>query len=75
MLAEIKKGPRAQIDRMLYKRHMQLLLNGYSGLDIRPGSVFDLVFDHTEASSNPWGKISGVLLGKFQAIFGNFVYL
>ena len=45
---------------------MQLMLNGYPGLDIRSGSAFDLVFDHTEPSSNSWGKISGVLLGKSQ---------
>jgi len=49
---------------------MQHILNNYPGLDIRAGSVFDLVLDYTEPSPNPLGKISGVLLGKFQAIVG-----
>ena len=49
---------------------MQLILNSYAGLEIRAGSAFDLVFDNTEPSSNPWGKISGVLLGKYQVIGG-----
>ncbi|KAF8804049.1 glucose-inhibited division protein A subfamily [Phlegmacium glaucopus] len=53
-------GPRAQIDRKLYKRYMQQILNSYPGLDIRAGSAFDLVIDHTEP--NIWGKISDVLL-------------
>ena len=41
---------------------MQELLFNYPGLDIRAGSVFDLLFD-TEAD-NPWGKIVGVKLGE-----------
>ena len=49
---------------------MQLILNSYGGLEIRAGSAFDLVFDNTEPSSNPWGKVSGVLLGKYQVIAG-----
>ncbi|KAG6824661.1 hypothetical protein H0H92_006180, partial [Tricholoma furcatifolium] len=56
-------GPRAQIDRKLYKKHMQEALHNYSGLDIRAGSVFDLIFDHSDSStSDRWGKISGVKL-------------
>jgi tRNA uridine 5-carboxymethylaminomethyl modification enzyme len=51
---------------------MQLILNSYAGLEIRAGSAFDLVFDNTEPTSNPWGKISGVLLGKYQVIGGVF---
>ena len=47
---------------------MQLILNSYPGLEIRAGSAFDLVFDNTDPSSNPWGEISGVLLGKYQVI-------
>lgn len=54
-------GPRAQIDRKLYKKNMQDLLFNYRGLNVRAGSVFDLVFD-TDAE-NPWGKITGVKLG------------
>lgn len=46
---------------------MQELLFNYPGLDIRAGSVFDLLFD-TEAD-NPWGKIIGVKLGEFSSTF------
>ncbi|THH12473.1 hypothetical protein EW146_g7659 [Bondarzewia mesenterica] len=61
-------GPRAQIDRKLYKKHMQDTLFTYPNLDIRAGSVFDLVFDKTrsdgepESSQEAWAKIRGVRL-------------
>ena len=61
------QGPRAQIDRKLYKSHMQEILFNYPNLDVRAGSAFDLVFSHPEPStSNPqtrWGKVEGVKLG------------
>ncbi|KJA15908.1 hypothetical protein HYPSUDRAFT_47967 [Hypholoma sublateritium FD-334 SS-4] len=53
-------GPRAQIDRKLYKKNMQEFLFNYPRLDIRAGSVFDLLFD--AEADNPWGKIVGVKL-------------
>lgn len=37
-------GPRAQIDRKLYKNHMQALLKDYPNLAIRAGSVHDITF-------------------------------
>ncbi|OBZ72941.1 Mitochondrial translation optimization protein 1 [Grifola frondosa] len=37
-------GPRAQVDRKLYKQNMQELLLNYPNLTIRAGSVFDLTF-------------------------------
>ncbi|KAF7794657.1 hypothetical protein EIP86_005795 [Pleurotus ostreatoroseus] len=55
------QGPRAQIDRKLYKHHMQLALNSYPNLDVRAASVHDLVFDHP-ASESTWGTVSGVRL-------------
>ncbi|KAG6808489.1 hypothetical protein H0H93_016870 [Arthromyces matolae] len=55
-------GPRAQIDRKLYKTHMQEALHNYPSLDIRAGSVFDLLFDHSDPDR--WGKIRGVKLGE-----------
>ncbi|KAI9287883.1 glucose-inhibited division protein A subfamily [Umbelopsis sp. AD052] len=36
-------GPRAQIDRKIYKRHMQHILKDYPNLTILSGSVHDLV--------------------------------
>ncbi|KAG6902709.1 hypothetical protein C0995_012849 [Termitomyces sp. Mi166 len=62
-------GPRAQIDRKLYKKHMQEVLHNYSGLDIRAGSVFDLLFDHSDPStSDRWGKIKGVKLDSGEVV-------
>ncbi|KAJ3825690.1 mitochondrial translation optimization protein [Lentinula raphanica] len=55
-------GPRAQIDRKLYKHHMQSALAHYPNLDIQAGSVFDLTFDHESVPNNRWGKLSGVRL-------------
>ncbi|KAJ3570706.1 hypothetical protein NP233_g4230 [Leucocoprinus birnbaumii] len=55
-------GPRAQIDRTLYKRNIQEILNNYPGLDIKAGSVFDLVLDQSTAEQGRWAKIIGVRL-------------
>lgn len=57
------QGPRAQIDRTLYKRHMQGMLDNYPGLDIKAGSVFDLVLDQSMAEAGRWAKVTGVKLG------------
>ena len=60
------QGPRAQIDRKLYKRHMQETLFNYPNLDVCAGSVFDLVLDHTASSTGPAGPtlaVRGVRLG------------
>lgn len=39
------QGPRAQIDRKLYKQHLQAYLNDYPNLTIQAGSVSDLVLN------------------------------
>ncbi|KAG8925493.1 Mitochondrial Translation Optimization [Tulasnella sp. 418] len=64
-------GPRAQIDRKIYKRQMQQTLSNYPNLTIRAGSVFDLLYDHTHAGINSltgapphWASVAGVRLGK-----------
>lgn len=60
------QGPRAQIDRKLYKRHMQETLLNYTNLDVRPGSVFDLILDHTpvpDGAAGPTFAIRGIRLG------------
>ena len=54
------QGPRAQIDRKLYKHHMQEALFNYPNLDVRAGSAFDLVLDHTAVSTGPAGPTSAV---------------
>ncbi|KAF8452193.1 glucose inhibited division protein A-domain-containing protein [Boletus edulis BED1] len=59
-------GPRAQVDRKLYKRHMQDIIFNYPNLDVRAASVSDLVFDHQMASPSSnhsiWGTVTGVRL-------------
>jgi tRNA U34 5-carboxymethylaminomethyl modifying enzyme MnmG/GidA len=66
------QGPRAQIDRKIYKNHMQHYLLSYPNLDVRAGSVFDLVLNYTvppayeqSSSRNVWAAIDGVRLGSF----------
>jgi tRNA uridine 5-carboxymethylaminomethyl modification enzyme len=56
------QGPRTQIDRTLYKQNMQKILHNYPNLDIKAGSVFDLIIErsHTDAG---WGRVQGVQLG------------
>jgi hypothetical protein len=61
------QAPRAQIDRTLYKRHMQDLLFNYPNLDVKAASVFDLVLseespvpgEHTTTRR----RVTGVRLG------------
>ncbi|KIJ67332.1 hypothetical protein HYDPIDRAFT_173907 [Hydnomerulius pinastri MD-312] len=60
-------GPRAQVDRKLYKRNMQDIIFNYPNLEVRAASVSDLVFDHEMASSSTdntpvWGTVKGVRL-------------
>ena len=55
------QGPRAQIDRKLYKCHMQEILHDYPNLDIRAASVHDLIFDHASPDGS-WGAVTGVRL-------------
>lgn len=43
-------GPRAQIDRTLYKKHMQECLMNYPNLTIREGSVQDLLLESESAT-------------------------
>ncbi|GJJ11773.1 hypothetical protein Clacol_006011 [Clathrus columnatus] len=60
-------GPRAQMDRKLYKKHMQETLFTYPNLHIRAASVFDLVINpssnRSTNSSYKLGSVSGVRLG------------
>lgn len=62
-----QQGLRAQIDRKLYKKHMQELLNNYPNLEIRAASVHDLIWKAPDAStptsSGVWAQVGGVRLG------------
>ncbi|KAF9109597.1 Mitochondrial Translation Optimization [Mortierella sp. AM989] len=60
-------GPRAQIDRKLYKKHMQKVLNEYPNLTIKAGSVSDIVLGAeilppTPGQNNILGEIRGIKL-------------
>jgi tRNA uridine 5-carboxymethylaminomethyl modification enzyme len=62
-------GPRAQMDRSLYRRHMQEALQNYKGLTIRRGSVFDLLLEPFNASTPAQDKkicarVKGLRLGR-----------
>ncbi|KAF2861896.1 glucose-inhibited division protein A subfamily [Piedraia hortae CBS 480.64] len=57
-------GPRAQIDRGLYKKHMREEMLSYPGLQVQLGKVADIVIDKSdpETSHDRHGKIVGVRL-------------
>jgi tRNA uridine 5-carboxymethylaminomethyl modification enzyme len=69
-------GPRAQIDRALYKRYMKEEILGYNGLNVVEGSVADIIVDRTQedGSKGSYGKITGVRLDSGEIIpTGNVV--
>ncbi|CAJ2506005.1 Uu.00g001350.m01.CDS01 [Anthostomella pinea] len=56
-------GPRAQIDRKLYNKHMTEELQTYPNLSIITGSVSDIVTDSsTDPNNTTKGRITGVRL-------------
>ncbi|KAF7957411.1 hypothetical protein EAE96_002996 [Botrytis aclada] len=60
-------GPRAQIDRDLYKKHMREELESYQNLSIVTGSVADIIVSKEEGEAQS-GKITGVRLESGQII-------
>ncbi|CAK7223541.1 Mitochondrial Translation Optimization [Sporothrix eucalyptigena] len=54
-------GPRAQIDRALYKKHMRAELETYPNLSVVEGSVSDIVVGADEHSTNK-SRITGIRL-------------
>ncbi|EFW22635.1 mitochondrial translation optimization protein [Coccidioides posadasii str. Silveira] len=63
-------GPRAQIDRDLYKKYMLEELSNYPGLSIVEGKVADIVVSREDLGSTPGvkGKIVGVRLESGEVI-------
>ncbi|KAK3322342.1 glucose inhibited division protein A-domain-containing protein [Apodospora peruviana] len=56
-------GPRAQIDRALYKKHMREELESYPNLSIVLGKVSDIVIsDNQDATDGAKSKITGIKL-------------
>ncbi|KAF1983431.1 glucose-inhibited division protein A subfamily [Aulographum hederae CBS 113979] len=54
-------GPRAQIDRELYKKHMREEMVGYENLSIIEGKVADIVVERSEESEST-SRITGIRL-------------
>ncbi|KXT09477.1 hypothetical protein AC579_4435 [Pseudocercospora musae] len=57
-------GPRAQIDRALYKKHMREEMLSYPRLSVKEGKVADIIVDRSPeaAAEGRHGKITGVRL-------------
>lgn len=70
-------GPRAQIDRKLYKKHMQELVLSTPNLRVIEAPVEDLVLEELGKGDNPILKFkcTGVVLGTNERILGNSVVL
>lgn len=72
-------GPRAQIDRALYKKHMKEELINYPGLSVVQGSVSDIVVgavgEGEAAGSEAKSKITGVRLESGEIIPTNHVII
>ncbi|PNS15347.1 Mitochondrial translation optimization protein 1 [Sphaceloma murrayae] len=68
-------GPRAQIDRKLYKKHMRDEITTYPGLSVLEGKVADIVVDRTSTSRGDHGRITGVRLEGGQVIPTNNVVI
>ncbi len=62
------RGPRAQADRALYRAAMQALMREQAGLEIRAGSVDDLL-------RQPDGRVRGVVLGTGETVRSGAVVL
>lgn len=61
-------GPRAQIDRELYKKHMREEMTSYPGLNVLEGKVADIVIQREGVEGGKHGKITGVRLETGQVI-------
>lgn len=63
-------GPRAQIDRALYKKYMREEMSNYPGLRVKEGKVADIIVDRSLAAMTEGrhGKITGVRLESGEVI-------
>lgn len=63
-------GPRAQIDRALYRKHMRAEMTQYPGLTVKEGRVADIIVDRSPeaAAEGRHGKITGVRLESGEVI-------
>ncbi|KAF2666262.1 tRNA uridine 5-carboxymethylaminomethyl modification enzyme GidA [Microthyrium microscopicum] len=69
-------GPRAQIDRALYKQYMKQELLGYKNLNLVEGSVADIVVDKEgQQEDGKAGRITGVRLEDGRILLTNNVVI
>lgn len=69
-------GPRAQIDRKLYQKHMRREMTQYKNLEIIEGSVEDIIVDKKgQQETGKHGKITGVRLEEGSLIPTNNVVI
>lgn len=69
-------GPRAQIDRALYKKYMRQELESYPNLSVVLGSVADIVVsDNDDLTSGARSKITGVRLESGEVLPTNQVII
>ncbi|TVY51588.1 Mitochondrial translation optimization protein 1 [Lachnellula cervina] len=68
-------GPRAQIDRSLYKQFMREELESYPNLSIVPGTVADIIVAQDDGAPASKGKITGVRLESGEIIPTNQVVI
>ena len=61
-------GTRAQIDRKLYKTHMQAVLKNYPNLSLMAGAAHDLVLAESDSLGSGSPKVTGVKLESGEVI-------
>ena len=64
------QGPRAQIDRALYKRHIQEIMFNHDSLDVREGSVEDLLIEPPSSPDCERSVCLGVTLDGGERVTG-----
>lgn len=62
------RGPRAQMDRVLYKWAVQRMLGGVPGLAIHDGAVVDLLVEPRPSGGGPGPVVAGVVLASGERI-------
>ncbi|OCK75819.1 glucose-inhibited division protein A subfamily [Lepidopterella palustris CBS 459.81] len=69
-------GPRAQIDRALYKKHMREEMLGYKNLAVLEGKVADIIVDREgQQGTGRHGKMTGVRLESGEVILTSNVVI
>ncbi|KAF3925626.1 hypothetical protein ABW21_db0206616 [Orbilia brochopaga] len=66
-------GPRAMIDRKLYKKYMQAELSAYPNLTVKEGSVADIIIDKSPNflpnGDGHYGQVTGIKLESGEEVY------